>query len=196
MPRRTKVRNTRKRVFVACEGESERGYAGFLWELAEASGLSLHFDLQLCRGGDHLAVVQETVAATERRTQQHGRFWKKTIFLDSDKRHENAERTRQADRMIAQSGLLPIWSTPCLEALILRHFPGREHAEPPTSDLALQELRRHWKEYEKPISRQALRAKFDMAHVQRAAGTNSGLLEFLKQIGFSDLPSARSRSNE
>lgn len=196
MPRRTKVRNTRKRVFIACEGESERGYAGFLWELAEASGLSLHFDLHLCRGGDHLAVVEAARDKMKLRAQQHGQFWKQAVFLDGDRRDENAERTRQADRMIAQSGLLPIWSTPNLEALILRHFPGREHAEPPTSDLALQELRRHWKEYEKPISRQALRAKFDMAHVQRAAGTNSGLLEFLKQIGFSDLPSARSRSNE
>ena len=128
-----------------------------------------------------------------RRAQQHGRFWKKAIFLDGDRRYENAERTHRADRMIAQFGLLPIWSPPCLEALILRHFPGRENAEPPTSDLALQELRRHWKEYEKAVSRQALRAKFEIAHVQRAAGTNSDLLEFLKQIGFSDLPSARSR---
>ena len=193
MPRRTRVRSTRKRVFVACEGESERGYAGFLWELAEEIGLSLHFDLQICPGGDHLAVVQKAVATMRRRAQQHGRFWKKVIFLDSDRRPENAERTHRADRMIEQSGLLPIWSTPCLEALILRHFPRRENAEPPTSDLALQELRRHWKEYGKPISRQVLRAKFDMAHVQRAAGTNSGLLEFLKQIGFSDLSSARFR---
>lgn len=190
MPRRT--RRTRKRVFVACEGESERGYAGFLRELAEEIGLSLHFDLQICPGGDHLAVVQKAVATMRRRAQQHGRFWKKVIFLDSDRRHENAERTRQADRMIAQFGLLPIWSTPCLEALLIRHFPGRENAEPPTSELALQELRRHWKEYEKPTSRRELGAKFDISHVQRAAGTNSDLLEFLKQIGFPDLPSARS----
>ena len=193
MPRRTKVRNPRKRVFVACEGESERSYAGFLRELAEETGLSLHFDVQLCPGGDHLAIVQRAVATMKRRAQQHGRFWKKAIFLDSDRRHENAERTRQADRMIVQSGLLPIWSTPCLEALILRHFPGRENAEPPTSDLALQELRRHWKAYEKPLSRQALRAKFGMAHVQRVAGTHPGLLKFLREIGFPDMPCYRFR---
>ena len=191
MPRRLAVRNNRKRVFVACEGESERGYTGFLWEVTEEIGSSLHFDVQLCPGGDHLAIVQRAVATMKRRAQRHGRFWKNVIFLDSDRRHENAERTRQADKMIAQSGLLPIWSTPCLEALILRHFPRRENAEPPTSDLALQELRRHWPDYRKPISRQALRAKFAIAHVQRAAGTSLDLLGFLKTIGFPDVPSSR-----
>ena len=191
MPRRPAARNKRKRVFVACEGESERGYAGFLWELAEARGLSLHFDLQLCRGGDHLAVVEAARDRMKRRAQQHGQFWKQAVFLDGDRRLENAERTRQAARMIAQSGLLPIWSTPCLEALILRHFPGRENAEPPTSDLALQELRRHWPDYRKPISRQALRTKFDISHVQRAAETNPDLLSFLKDIGFTDVPPSR-----
>ena len=190
MARRLAARNKRKRVFVACEGESERGYAGFLLDAAEEKGLALHFDMQICPGGDHLAVVQRAVDTINRRAQRHGRFWKKTIFLDSDRRHENAERTNQADRIIVQYGLLPIWSTPCLEALILRHFPGRENAEPPTSDIALQELRRHWIEYEKPMSRSALRAKFNIAHVRRAAGTNSDLFRFLKEIGFPDSPSS------
>ena len=184
MARRPATRNKRKRVFVACEGESEGGYAGFLLDTAEEIGLSLHFDLQICRGGDHLAIVQRAVAKMKRRAQQYGAFWKKAVFLDSDRRGENAERTRQADEMIAQSGLLPIWSHPCLEALILRHFPECEHLNPPTSSLAHQELLRHWPNYEKPESRSALRAKFDITHVQRAAGTNPGLLKFLKTIGF------------
>ena len=191
MPRRPRARNTRKRVFVACEGESEQGYAGFLWELTEEIGLSLHFDVQLCPGGDHLAIVQRAVATMKRRVQRHGRFWRKVILLDGDRRHENAERTRQADRMIAQSGLLPIWSNPCLEALILRHFPNCEHASPPTSGLAHRELLRHWPDYRKPMSRPALRAKFKMSHVQRAAETNSDLLRFLKDIGFTDLTPSR-----
>ena len=184
MARRPAVRNNRKRVFVACEGDSERGYAGFLLDIAEEIGLSLHFDLQICPGGDHLAIVQRAVAIMERRTQRHGQFWKKIIFLDSDRRGENAERTRQADKMIVQSGLLPIWSHPCLEALILRHFPECERLNPPTANLAHQELLRHWPDYRKRVSRSALWAKFDITHVQRAAGTNPGLLEFLKTIGF------------
>ena len=191
MPRRTRVRNTRKRVFVGCEGESERGYAGFLWEIAEALGLALHFDTQICPGGDHLAIVQRAVHTMERRTQQHGPFWKKAIFLDGDRRGEKAVRTRQTDRIIAQSGLLPIWSKPCLEALILRHFPECEHLNPPTSSLAYQELLHHWPGYGKPPSRSELRAKFDFDHVQRAAGTNPDLLRFLKEIGFPDVSSSR-----
>ena len=192
MPSRTGVRNARKRVFVGCEGESERGYAGFLLELAEASGLPLHFDLQICPGGDHLAIVQKAVTTMKGRAQRHGPFWKKAIFLDSDRRHEKAARTQQADRMITQFGLLPVWSNPCLEALILRHFPKCEQLNPPTSDLACRELLRRWPDYKKPISRSALRAKFEVAHVQRAAGTNPDLLEFLKEIGFPDAPSSHS----
>ena len=193
MPRRPAARNKRKRVFVACEGESERGYAGFLWELAEAGGLSLHFDLQLCRGGDHLAVVEAARDRMKRRAQQHGRFWKQAIFLDGDRRYENAERTRRADRMIAQSGLSPIWSTPCLEALLLRHFPGRENVEPPTSDLALQELRPPLAGLQKThIKAGVAREIRDVSCFhQRAAGTNPDLLEFLKEIGFPDAPSSR-----
>ena len=180
MPRRTRVRNARRRVFVACEGESERSYAGFLRELTEETKLSLHFDVHICRGGGHLAVVQKAVETMKRRTLQHGPFWRKAIFLDSDRRREHAERTRRADRIIAQSSLLAIWSNPCLEALILRHFPECEHLNPPTSNLAHQELLSRWPGYRKPMSRQALRAKFEMAHVQRAAGTNSDLLRFLR----------------
>ena len=184
MRRRTVTRTKRKRVFVACEGESERGYAGFLLDIAEATGLSLHFDVHICAGGDPLAIVQRAVSTLKRRQQRNGGFWKKAIFLDADGRHENVERTRQADRMIEQSGLLPIWSDPCLEALILRHFPECEHLNPPTSGLALQRLFRRWPDYDKPMPRSALRANFEITHVRRAAGTSPQLFRFLQEIGF------------
>ena len=48
----------RRRVFVACEGESERGYVRFLSRLAEEAGLPLHFDIQICGGGSPLAIVE------------------------------------------------------------------------------------------------------------------------------------------
>ena len=154
------------------------------WTLPEATGLSLHFDVHICPGGDPLAIVQRAVSTMKRRQQRHGGFWKKAIFLDADGRRENVERTRQADRMIEQSGLLPIWSDPCLEALILRHFPECEHLNPPTSSLARQQLLRRWPDYNKPVPRAALRAKFEIAHVNRAAGTSPQLSRFLREIGF------------
>ena len=86
--------------------------------------------------------------------------------------------------IIEESGLLPIWSNPCLEALILRHFPGCEHLRPPTSNLAREELLRRWPDYRKPMSRLELRKKFGASDVQHAAGTSLDLLRFLKEIGF------------
>ena len=97
MRRRAGVRNKRKRVFVGCEGESERRYAGFLASMADEIGLGLHFDTQICSGGDHLAVVEAAVERQRRRAHQHGKFWKRAIFLDSDRRNEYAERTAEAD---------------------------------------------------------------------------------------------------
>ena len=187
MRRRAGVRNRRKRVFVGCEGESERSYAGFLAAMADEIGLSLHFDTQICPGGDHLAVVEAAVGRLRRRAYQHGQFWKRVIFLDSDRRNEHAERTAEADRLIAQYNFLPVWSDPCLEALILRHFPGCERLRPRTSSLANQELSRYWPDYKKPMTRLALRAKFEIADVRRAAGTSPALFKFLSGIGFPDL---------
>ena len=108
----------------------------------------------------------------------------KSHFLDSDRRYEHAERSDRADAIIEESGLLPIWSNPCLEALILRHFPGCEHLRPPTSNLAREELLRRWPDYRKPMSRLELRKKFGASDVQHAAGTSLDLLRFLKEIGF------------
>ena len=188
MKRRVGIRNRRKRVYVGCEGESERSYAGFLSGIAEEAGLSLHFDTQICPGGDHLAVVEAAVDRLGRRAHQHGQFWKRAIFLDSDRRTEHAERTAEADRLIAQYNFLPVWSDPCLEAFILRHFAGCEQLRPSTSSLADQELSRYWPDYRKPMTRLALRAKFEMADVRRAAATCPDLLKFLSAIGFPDMP--------
>ena len=41
------------------------------------------------------------------------------------------------------------------------------------------------------MPRPAFRAKFEMSHVQRAAGTNSDLLSFLKEIGFPGMPPSK-----
>lgn len=86
--------------------------------------------------------------------------------------------------MIEKFALLPVWSDPCLEALILRHFPECEHLNPPTSVLASRQLLQRWPDYNKPMPRSALRAKFELADVRRAAATSPQLRRFLREIGF------------
>ena len=132
-----------------------------------------------------MAILEQAEKVVVRREQQHGRkFWKKAVFLDADLRaEEDSLKTQKADRIIEQSGFIPVWSKPCLEALLLNHFPECENLKPATSNLAEQELKRHWKNYNKPITASEYFSKFDLTHVERAARTNSDFLRFLKVIG-------------
>ena len=59
--RRREQRLRRRRFFVACEGDSEYGYAALLQSLANESGLAVHLDIREYRGGDPLAVVEKAV---------------------------------------------------------------------------------------------------------------------------------------
>ena len=61
MPRGRGPRIQRRRFFVACEGESEGGYAALLQHLADESGLAIHLDIRTCHGGDPLAIVEAAV---------------------------------------------------------------------------------------------------------------------------------------
>jgi len=183
MPRGRILRAKRRRVFVACEGESERGYVAFVGQLAEEARLPVHLDIRLCNGGDPLAIVECAVDDMCRRTSRRGNYVERAIFLDDDRRGDAPDRTMQADRLIEANGLRPIWSQPVLEALLLRHLPGCERLRPATSELALRELKRRWPEYVKGMSARELRRTLDLAAVERAAAEDVQLRSFLTAIG-------------
>ena len=183
MPRGRSIRQKRQRIFVACEGESERGYAAFLSKLAEGAGLALHLDIRLCNGGDPLAIVENALDEMSRRIRSRGPYIEQLIFLDSDRRGDMPERTMQADRLIAENALRPVWSNPAFEALLLRHLPRCERLRPATSDLAMQELRRRWPSYTKGMTANELRHQLDIAAVRRAATVDAELRSALTVIG-------------
>ena len=173
MARRQSFRRPRKRIFVGCEGESERGYAAFLSLLAQEADLLVHLDIRLCNGGDPLAIVETAVSEMRRRSRLRGAYVEKAIFLDGDRRRDVPDRATQADRLIQQSGLLAVWSQPALEALLLRHLPGCERLRPATSELALRELKRHWPQYVKAMPAREIRRQLDLVAVRRAAAVEA-----------------------
>jgi len=65
----------------------------------------------------------------------------------------------------------------------LNHFPGCENLKPATSNLAEQELKRQWKNYNKPPDASEYFSKFDITDIERAARTNSDLFRFLTEVG-------------
>ena len=183
MPRRTAYRRQRRRFFVACEGDSEVGYAAFISLLAEESGLAVHLDIRRCRGGDPLAVVVTAVSELQTRRRRHGPYAGQAIFLDADRRDDAPGRTTEADQLIRNHGFCAVWSQPTLEAVLLRHLRGCQQSKPATATLALRRLQDCWPGYRKGMAARELRDELDLAAVVRAAAVMPELRKFLIAIG-------------
>ena len=183
MPRGRGHKQQRRRFFVACEGDSEKGYAALLQRLADESGLAVHLDIRKCRGGDPLKVVEKAVEELNSRGKRRGKYDGQAIFLDADWRDDAFRRTMKADRLIREYRFHSIWSQPAFEALLLNHIPGCEQLQPATTDLAFQQLRRRWPGYRKGMIADELRSKVDLAAVERAMAANLELRELLVAIG-------------
>ena len=182
MPRAFGHRPQRRRFLVACEGDSEVGYAAFLQRLADDSGLAIHLDIRRCHGGDPLAIVETAVRELNTRRTRRGAYVGQTIFLDADRRDDVPERTVRADRLILGHEFHGIWSDPAFEALLLKHLDGCEHLLPATSALALQQLQDRWPGFYKGMSANELGATLDLAAVTRAAAVLGSLRAFLSGI--------------
>ena len=182
MPRRRGLRAQRRRFFVACEGESEVGYAAWVQRLVDEAGLPVYLDIRKCRGGDPLAIVETAVQELQARRDRRGKYAGRAIFLDADRRDDNPDRTARADRLIRAHNLHAIWSRPALEALLLKHIDGCERLQPVTSALAVQQLRYRWPGYQKGMTAIALRARLDQSDAARAASVVPELHAFLVAI--------------
>ena len=182
MPRAFGHRPQHRRFLVACEGDSEVGYAALLQRLADDSGLAIHLDIRRCHGGDPLAIVETAVRELSIRRARRGAYIGQAIFLDADRRDDVPARTAHADRLIQENGFHAIWSEPTFETLLLKHIDGCERLRPPTSALALQQLQGRWPEYHKGMSANELWARLDLAAVERAAVVLPELRAFLTEI--------------
>ena len=183
MPRRRAHRLQRRRFFVACEGDSEGGYAAFIQRLADEASLAIHLDIRRYHGGDPLAIVEAAVRELNTRRVRRGAYVGQAILLDSDRRNDVPDRTRNADRLILDNGFHAIWSQPAFEALLLKHIPECEQLRPATTAMALHQLQARWPAYRKGMTSGELRGRFDHAAVERAATIMPELRAFLVDIG-------------
>jgi hypothetical protein len=177
---RTPQRPQRRRIFLGCEGESERSYGAFLHQIKAQSGL-LHIEavLLLPGGGDPLAIIERTYAAIKRNERRYGRYAVRAVLLDNDRYNPNDDRGRQVGSLLLEGNILPIWQSPCHEALLLRHLSGCDSLRPPTVAQAMTALRRHWPDYQKGASAAYLAARIGVEHVRQAAKVEPDLAAFL-----------------
>jgi hypothetical protein len=174
MRRRPTIR-PRKRVFLGCEGESERSYGRLLALLLEARGTHWHLDAVPLGGGDPLTLVERSWD----HVQRHGRYDRHAILLDRDRLGEDAARDQRMEAIAGKVKLQLIWQEPCHEALLLRHLEGCQSLRPTSSDEALKQLGRHWPEYEKAMPAQRLVERIGEAALLRVLAVEPELRDFL-----------------
>jgi hypothetical protein len=175
----------RRRFFLGCEGASERSYGALLQILAdELEQTHIHLDLQDLRGGDPLAIVETAVAQLNRQIRNRGPFVARTLLLDEDKLGRNPQRDRQIWPLAERNKLLLVWQRPCHEGLLLHHLPNCQSLRPPTPVAADSHLRRHWPEYEKPMSANRLRVRIGLAELANAVTVEQELAALLSVLGF------------
>src|SRR5690606_9502747 len=168
----------------SCEGISERNYGQFLRLVAEKHGLPIFLDCKnVIDGGDPLKIVEESIKQMERSIRNHGNYAVKAIMLDSDKLGETKSRDDKIPALVRKYNVKLIYSRPNIEALLLRHFNGCEHLNPP-ANRCLAELQKVWPEYYKGVDSKTLYQKLGIEGLRRACQAEADLNEFLVSIGF------------
>lgn len=183
MRKRRPIIPQRTPIFIGCEGESERGYAGFLQDLIHEAGLYVHLHVELLKEGDPLSRIEYAVQKIARLSRTRAPFADKFAFLDTDQLALSAERAQRALQLAAEHGIAIVWQEPCFEAMLLRHFAGKTTHRPPTNQATDVAIRQEWPEYQKPMSRAELAKKIDRVAVARAASVEVDLLALLRCIG-------------
>lgn len=177
----------RKPVFLGCEGESEQAYGQFLNDIVRQKELPFHIEVvNLNPGaGDPLARVKKAVQEIKRRSQRRAEFQYRALLMDDDQLAGDHHRRQQVETLAAQHAISIIWQSPCHEAFLLRHFPGRLNANPPDSVTSNANLLQVWPGYAKPMSRFEISRRIDLQGTERVAGQHqefAALLRFLHLV--------------
>lgn len=185
--KRSLLRRQRRRIFLGCEGDSERGYGVLLGNLIEQRRQDIHLDVVLLSpgGGDSYTLVkrcEEHLLRNNRRGSPD--YIHRALLLDSDLRGCDKMRDQEADRLALKLDLRLIWQEPCHEAFLLRHFDGFRDNRPSLPRDALTLLHKVWPQYRKGMAAVRLGERVGCTEVQRAAEVEPELAEFLRAIGW------------
>ncbi len=185
--RRRLVIPQRRRVFLGCEGESERGYGALIGRLLEKRRRDVHLHVELLKpgGGDPLALVElarRRIAEGERKRETP--YAHRAVLMDADRLGQSPLRDAQIAPIAQAARLQIIWQRPCHEALLLRHLEGCQKLRPPTSVQALADLRQRWPDYVKGMPALRLADQIDHAAIERVLQVEAELAGFCASIGY------------
>jgi hypothetical protein len=191
MRRRRLVIPQRRRVFLGCEGESERGYGALIGRLLENRRRDVHLHVVLLQpgGGDPLALVklaQKRIAEGERKSESL--YVHRAVLIDADRLGQSPLRDAQIAPISQAAHIQVIWQRPCHEALLLRHLNGCQQLRPRSPAQAMAELRQRWPEYVKGMPAMRLADQIDHGAIARVQLVEAELADFLANIGYTEVP--------
>lgn len=179
----------RRRVFLGCEGESERGYGALIRRLLENRRRDVHLHVVLLRpgGGDPLALIElarKRIIEGERKSDTP--YAHRAVLIDHDRLGQAPTRDAQITPIVQAARIRIIWQRPCHEALLLRHIDGCQQLQPPTSVQALTALRQRCPGYAKGMPALRLAEWINDAAIERARQVEAELNGFLADIGYTE----------
>lgn len=173
----------RTRIFVGCEGASERSYTKWLQNRADELGLLLHFDSFIAGGGDPFAIVESCMIECSRRQRIYGKYRARTVIFDSDKLGAVDLRDQKIGPLLNKNLSSKIVQIFDHEDLLTAHFLEAPK-ENPVKGKGKERLVKLWKGYKKPADSRHLEKMLDVSSLQLGMTAISDLKDFLIPLGF------------
>jgi hypothetical protein len=108
----------------------------------------------------------------------------KFVLLDSDKLGISLKNDRSCLALAAACGAMLIWQETAHEAFLLRHLENSSTLRPPTTAVAMQQLKARWPDYEKPMTADQLGRRIDVPAILQASRVEPNLAAMLTTIDF------------
>jgi len=188
MARRRKVvkRPQLKRVFLGCEGDSERSYGAWLQAVAEDYKLPVTVDTYPDTGGGDQPyhIIERCISEMDQREKRYGPYFSRAIILDSDNIDKNPDRNSAAIEQAQGKNVKVILQDFEHESFLLRHIPGHENTRPNKGE-GRAALKAAWPEYSRKFGKAQLYDRFGLEDLQRVCIVEPALRDFLRSISFS-----------
>lgn len=165
-------------------GRGERGYGHWLGKLAQDLDIPVALRVEKLQGSDPREIVNSAYRKREAIRQAGKNYVHSAILLDTDLLGGNPVRDAEARKMAERYRFHLIWQSPCHEAFLLRHFPGREKDQPPTCAVATERLLKEWPGYRKGLDGATYGDVLTLDHLSRARGAEPDLDAFLVSLGW------------
>ncbi len=171
----------RQRVFIGCEGDSERGYGRLLSDLLKEEKLPFHIDTQPFprSGGNPLMLMRLAKERIEKQISL-GKppYIAHAVFFDI----HSATKAQiiQANKIAEKENIISVWQEPCYEGLLLLHTGARTKKLPTSPAEAKHRLVKQWGHYEKGMSAMQLSKHIGLQDIIHAAKLCEGLAKLLK----------------